>query len=454
MQYNRAKTGEIFRYGFGGVGSNIPFILTMQYLMFFLTDHAGISAAAVGGLFMVTRIIDAITDPLMGMIADRTRSVYGKYRPYILFGSPLLGISVVLLFWFPSLGVLGKTIYIYIAYICYSLLSTMVNIPYHSLTPLLSQDPDQRTTIATFKQVLGIVGTLFVAAGAIPITTALGGGARAWTLYAAICGVLTIGSFYICAHGAKRADKPLPATSAQQTNSHMSLKKQLSLITKNRALLMLMIAFGTDMIAFAAAQAVNIYYFTYAVKRPDLIMSIALIGTCISVGVSLFIPALSKVIGKKRLFITGSIVMMLLSATLYFVPFSNTSAIFALSLATSGFGVLTGVVGWAMLADCVDYGEWKTGYRGAGTVSSQLTFVNKLGMALGGFLAGALLQAANYVPNQAQTQETLQTILNIKTILPVLGYIASLIAMAFYPINNAFYGKILEENEKRRTQGK
>jgi len=366
-EFRRASVSEVVRYGFGGIGSNIPFFLTLQFLMYFLTDHFGISAAAVGGLFLFSRLIDAVTDPLMGMLADRTISKIGKYRPYIMWGAPVLGLLTVMLFWTPALGTTGKIIYIYVTYIAYSLVSTVVNIPYHSLTPILTQDPDQRTVVATFKQVLGIVGIMFVSVGAIPITKALGGGSSAWTIFAFISAILLTLSFWLCASGAKKHDK-IEHYKKENSVTGLSFVDQLKLITKNRALLMLMIAFGTDMIAYAAASAVNIYYFTYAVKRPDLIASTMGIGIVFSIVVSIFIPVLSKKIGKKPLFLAGSAILMVLSLILFFVPFTSVSIIFALAVLTMAFGPLTGVIGWSMLADCVEYGEWKTGLEGARTV--------------------------------------------------------------------------------------
>ncbi|MGL1891457.1 MAG: MFS transporter [Spirochaetaceae bacterium] len=449
--YRRASTSEVVRYGFGGIGSNIPFFLTLQFLMYFLTDHFGISAAAVGGLFLFSRLIDAITDPLMGMLADRTKSKIGKYRPYIIWGAPVLGLLTVMLFWTPDLSTAGKIVYIYIIYIMYSLVSTVVNIPYHSLTPILSQDPDQRTVIATFKQVLGIVGIMFVSVGAIPITKALGGGSKAWTIFAIISAVLLTLSFWLCASGAKKHDR-LEHYKKENSTSGLSIREQLKLITKNKALLMLMIAFGTDMIAYAAASAVNIYYFTYAVKRPDLIASTMGIGVVFSILVSIFIPFLSKRVGKKPLFLAGSAILMILSFILFFVPFTSVSVIFVLAVLTMAFGPLTGVVGWSMLADCVEYGEWKTGLEGAGTVSSQLTFVNKLGMALGGFIGGTLISMSGYIPGADQAETVLKTIVGIKTLLPVAGYIASLISMSFYPITKEFYSKMISDNELRRQK--
>lgn len=449
----KAKISEILKYGLGGVGSNVAFMLVMAYLMFFYTDVFGINAAAVGGLFFVTRFIDAITDPMMGMIADRTRSKYGKFRVWVLFGAPLLGLTVAMMFAAPDLSPTGKLIYVYVTYIAYSLISTIVNIPYHSLTPVLSQDPDQRTVIATTKQLLGQFGNAFVTIGAIPLVTMLGGGARAWQIYGIASGIIIVIAFYFCAWGAKNHDVSNVVTkeSTSENKPKLTFKKQMALILKNRALLMLMIAFGTDMIAFAAANATNIYYFTYAVKRPDLIPVIGLFALVIGVPITFTIPSLSKRFGKKRLFTIASTTLIAISSWLFFIPFENSTLILVQAAILAAVSPFTGVIGWAMLADCVEYGEWVTGIRGEGTVSSQLTFVNKLGMALGGILAGMMLSAVGYVAGGEQSASVLRAIVGIKALLPAAGYVCSVIAMFFYPITKEFYYQMIEDNRNNHT---
>jgi sugar (glycoside-pentoside-hexuronide) transporter len=450
----RAKFSEVIRYGMGGVGSNVAFMLVMAYLMFFYTDIFGINAAAVGGLFLVSRFIDAVTDPLMGMIADRTKSKWGKYRPWIIFGAPLLGLNVVMLFTAPNLSPGGKLAYVYVTYIFYSLVSTVVNIPYHTLTPVLSEDPNQRTVIATTKQLLGQVGTSFVSIGAIPIVTALGGGKSAWQMYGIMCGVIMAISFFICAAGAKEHDNMEIHNKYEKFGEKFSLIEQLQLVFKNRALLMLMIAFGTDMFALAGASAVNVYYFTYAVKRPDLIAVVAMFGLFIGVPVTFFVPILSNKFGKKNIFMIASTVLMFLTASLFFIPYSAFNLILIQSAALAAISPFTGVVGWAILADCVEYGEWVTGKRGAGIISSQLTFINKMGMAFGGLAVGVMLQKVGYVAGAQQTPETLRAIVAIKGLFPAAGYLCSIVSMWFYPITKEFYYKMLEDNAKRRATAK
>lgn len=446
----RAKFKDILMYGMGGVGSNLAFMLVMMYLMFFYTDFFGINAAAVAGLFFVSRFIDAITDPIMGMIADKTNGKMGSYRGWIMFGAPVLGLMVVLMFSAPDLSPAGKLAYVYVTYILYSLVSTVVNIPYHSLTPVLTEDPDQRTTIATTKQIMGQFGTVVVTVLAMPIVTMLGGDQRAWQLYGIFAGVLITLSFFACAYGAKNYDVKKPKVNAAEKEK-FNLNEQLSLIYKNKPLLMLMIAFGTDMVAFAAANAVNAYYFIYALQRPDLLAVVGMFGLAIGMPVSMMVPVLSKKVGKKTLFMFGSTTLMFLSASLVLIPFSNITLILAQAVLVAAVGPFTGVIGWAMLADCVEYGEWKTGKRGAGTVSSQLTFINKLGMAIGGMFVGILVAKIGYVPNQAQTAETLRGIVYIKALFPAAGYLCSIVSMSFYPITKEFYYKMIDDNKKRRA---
>ncbi|GKX27541.1 putative glucitol transport protein GutA [Vallitalea longa] len=447
--YKRARVNEVLKYGVGGIGSNVAFMLVMMYLMFFYTDVLGINAAAVGGLFLVARIIDAVTDPLMGMIADRTKSRWGKFRPWIIFGAPVLGILVIMMFTAPNLSSTGKLIYIYITYILYSIVSTVVNIPYHSLTPVLSEDPDQRTVIATTKQIFGNVGSAFITIGAVPITNALGGDARAWKIYGIICAIIIVISFFVCASGAKEYDNH--ETITNRKNQNIKFIEQLRLIVNNKALLMLMIAFGTDMIAYAGASAVNIYYFTYAVNRPDLIAVVGAFALVIGLPITFFVPFLSKKFGKKKIYMFSSTVLLFISASLFFIPFTSIKLILLQAVLAAAFAPFTGVVGWAILADCVEYGEWVTGKRGEGTVSSQLTFINKVGMALGGFIVGILLAAVGYEEGVAQTEQTLKAIVGIKALLPAAGYLCSIISMSFYPITKEFYHKMITDNEKRRN---
>ena len=334
QKYEKAKFSDVLKYSFGGMGSNLAFFLVMSYLTFFYTDIFGISSYVVATLMLVSRFIDAFTDPIMGMLGDNTRSKMGKYRPWIIFGAPVLGLLVFLLFTAPEMSATMKVVYAYVIYILYSLASTVVNIPYHALTPVISKDPQQRTVIVTWKQGMGTVSQFIITILALPLVELFGGGKQGWAIYGALIGILTTVSFWICAWGGKKYDKVDETVSKEKFN----FKENIQLITKNKPMLMLMIAFGTDVLANATYSAVNMYYFKYVLGRVDLVAPVAtaiLIGGIVSLP---FLPFLSKLLGKKRLYWFGSLLSILPLAVMWIKP---TAPVIILMSMMGAFGFMS-----------------------------------------------------------------------------------------------------------------
>lgn len=448
QKYEKAKFSDVLKYSFGGIGSNLAFFLVMSYLTFFYTDIFGISSYVVATLMLVSRFIDAFTDPIMGMLGDNTRSKMGKYRPWIIFGAPVLGLLVFLLFTAPEMSATMKVVYAYVIYILYSLASTVVNIPYHALTPVISKDPQQRTVIVTWKQGMGTVSQFIITILALPLVELFGGGKQGWAIYGALIGILTTVSFWICAWGGKKYDKVDETVSKEKFN----FKENIQLITKNKPMLMLMIAFGTDVLANATYSAVNMYYFKYVLGRVDLVAPVAtaiLIGGIVSLP---FLPFLSKLLGKKRLYWFGSLLSILPLAVMWIKP---TAPVIILMSMMGAFGFMSRIpsnMGWAMLPECSDYAEWKYGKRGDGLLSSSLTFINKFGMAIGGFIASFFLGLVGFVANQDQSEVVLNMIVFLRFGMPILGYIASLISMHFYEITSEKYEEIRKDLDKRQNK--
>lgn len=448
QKYEKAKFSDVLKYSFGGMGSNLAFFLVMSYLTFFYTDIFGISSYVVATLMLVSRFIDAFTDPIMGMLGDNTRSKMGKYRPWIIFGAPVLGLLVFLLFTAPEMSATMKVVYSYVIYILYSLASTVVNIPYHALTPVISKDPQQRTVIVTWKQGMGTVSQFIITILALPLVELFGGGKQGWAIYGALIGILTTVSFWICAWGGKKYDKVDETVSKEKFN----FKENIQLITKNKPMLMLMIAFGTDVLANATYSAVNMYYFKYVLGRVDLVAPVAtaiLIGGIVSLP---FLPFLSKLLGKKRLYWFGSLLSILPLAVMWIKP---TAPVIILMSMMGAFGFMSRIpsnMGWAMLPECSDYAEWKYGKRGDGLLSSSLTFINKFGMAIGGFIASFFLGLVGFVANQDQSEVVLNMIVFLRFGMPILGYIASLISMHFYEITSEKYEEIRKDLDKRQNK--
>ena len=448
QKYEKAKFSDVLKYSFGGMGSNLAFFLVMSYLTFFYTDIFGISSYVVATLMLVSRFIDAFTDPIMGMLGDNTRSKMGKYRPWIIFGAPVLGLLVFLLFTAPEMSATMKVVYAYVIYILYSLASTVVNIPYHALTPVISKDPQQRTVIVTWKQGMGTVSQFIITILALPLVELFGGGKQGWAIYGALIGILTTVSFWICAWGGKKYDKVDETVSKEKFN----FKENIQLITKNKPMLMLMIAFGTDVLANATYSAVNMYYFKYVLGRVDLVAPVAtaiLIGGIVSLP---FLPFLSKLLGKKRLYWFGSLLSILPLAVMWIKPTAPVIILMSMMGAVGFMSRIPSNMGWAMLPECSDYAEWKYGKRGDGLLSSSLTFINKFGMAIGGFIASFFLGLVGFVANQDQSEVVLNMIVFLRFGMPILGYIASLISMHFYEITSEKYEEIRKDLDKRQNK--
>lgn len=434
------------KYSLGGVGFSMTNMIVMTYLTFFCTDIFGISSMTVAGLMLVTRVIDAITDPIMGVIADMTRSKMGKYRPYLIFGSPVLGVLIYLLFSAPDLSAMMKVVFIYVVYIAYSLAFTVVGIPFTALVPVLTKDPAERTMAVSWKNIMIQVGRLFITSFALPIVEAFGGGEVGWGRFGALVGVIITLCFWCVAWGLKPYDK----IDLGGKRPEIHIRSHMKLITKNKPLLMLAIAFGTDMIANSAILAVNMYYFKYVLGREDLVPITSAALTITGVVANFAIPYLTRVIGKKRLYWWGSFLSILPLAVLFVKPVVPESALIVLIALFGLISTVPSSLAWAMLPDCVDYAQYKMGVDGNGFISSSFSFMNKLCSALGSFLVSFLLGLCGFVANREQTMIVIVMIVFLRFGTPILGYIASLISMHFYELTDEKYMEIRRELDNRR----
>lgn len=446
--FQKASTSEVIRYSFGGLGSNLPFILMMTYLNFFYTDIMGITAYAVSSVMLVTRIFDAVTDPLMGIIGDRTRSRWGRYRPWIIFGAPFLGLFTFLVFYTPNWSTGAKVVYVYITYILYCTFSDFANIPYHSLTPVISQDPNQRNIIVSLKQGMGIIAQLIITTFGLQIVDACGGGRIGWAWFGAICGIMLTVSFYICASSAKRYDNAstLPAVEEEEK---VKFSTQMKLIFGNRPLLVLLISFFCILLATTLSSVANMYYFKYILNRVDLVPMTSFVTLITSVVVIFIMPPLAKVMGKKKLYIAGDLISILSLVVLWFKP---TVPVAMLNICLGWFGFFNRFpsnLGWSMLPECVDYSEWKFGTRGNSLITSSLTFTNKMGVAIGGFLASFVMGLSGFVANAAPTPQVKSTIVFLRFGLPAILILASSVSMIFYNIDNKKILQIRKELNER-----
>lgn len=452
----RASMWQIIRYGFGGVGSNLATTFLLMYAATYFTNYLGISPLAMGILLLVTKLIDAFIDPGIGMISDRTKTKIGRFRPYIIYGAPALGLTITALF--TNWGAQGamQLVLCYILYILYSVATSFVNISYHSLTPLMTEDSSQRTTVVTVKQLMGFIAIMPLLVVFPQLLVKYPAEPKVFTYSAAVLAIVVTLSFWICANGAKTKDtlqRIEKFEGKSEKAAKIPIKTQLQVIFKNKALLMLMLAFGASFIASGAASGIGIYYFRDVVGNAGLASMAGLLPMVAGIPLMLVLTPLTKKFGSKTVFVAGSAIQMLVSAWLFIISYHATTLILVNAALAGFFMPLTSVLGWAMAADCVEYGEWKTGINGAGTVTSQISFINQSGTAIGGFLLGALLALAGYDNTLAIQAEYTQTmIVAIRALVPAAGFLISVVAMLFYPIKSSKeFDAIVKENEERRA---
>lgn len=451
---------ERVSYGLGDFASSMFWKLFSMFLLFFYTDVFGISAAAVGTMFLITRIWDAGNDPLMGILADRTRSKWGKFRPYLLFAAVPFAIIGVLTFSAPDLDPQGKLIYAYITYSLMMMIYTVINVPYSSLMGVMTDNPGERTTLASFRFVGAFSGGLLVTISANYLIDYFGnndaaiGFQRTIAVYAVIAAALFILTFT----GTRERLKP-------DTSQRSSLKDDLNDIAKNGPWFVMLGAGIAILIFNSLRDGAILYYFKYYVKDQTVIFlgeSYRLThGTLSSAYMSLWLATnmigvvlakpVSARIGKKRAFAFSALFSAAFSFILFFFHPDQIGWIFFTNVF---IGISAGIVlplVWSMYADIADYSEWKTGRRATGLIFSSSSMSQKFGWTLGGAITGWLLAAFGFEANITQTDEAL---LGIRLMISVIAGVGALLAFGFisiYKLDEKFMDQVVKDLDRSRN---
>lgn len=429
---------EKIAYGLGDTASNIIFQSVMMFLMLYYTDIMGLNPAMVGTMFLVVRILDAITDPLMGTLADNTRTKYGQFRPYLLWLALPFAIISVVAFTVPDLSADGKLIYAYITYGLLMLAYTAINIPYCALAGVLSEDHKERVSIQSFRFVFGMLGGLIVASCTIPLTEWLGAGDEAKGYQLAMLAMSTLGFvlFILCFLGTKER---VPSTEKQGFS-----RAQFKALLKNDQWRVLCATAFALMTGQVLRLTLAVYYVKYFLQREDLVslfITLGVLGSMLGCAVA---EPLSRNVCKVKLYIGLQFSAAVICALSYFIDANNVILAFGAFilwkfLTDTGTPLL-----WAKMADTIDYGESQSGIRTTGLVYSSIIFFIKLGIALGGALAGWFLAYFDYQNNVAQSSETLQGIVLTFTLVSSLGSFLVALIMRNYRLNNEKLDEIQE----------
>ncbi|MDM8158401.1 MFS transporter [Labilibaculum sp. K2S] len=449
---------EKIGYSFGDFASSMFWKIFSMFLMIFYTDVVELSPASVGTMLLLTRLWDGLNDPIMGIVADRTSTSKGKFRPYLLWVAIPFGIIGILTFSTPEFGPSGKLIYAYVTYTLMMMVYTAINVPYSSLMGVMTSNPDERTSLASFRFIGAYSGGIFMTAS-IPYLLdyfrEIGSSEAGSYQYSVAIYALVAAFFFIMTYlWTKERVKPL--------QEKTSIWKDVKDLGKN-AQWFIMLGAGIAVLIFNSLRDGSImYYFKYFIKDQTIpllgemkwdklagaYMTIWLATNMIGV---LLAKPVSARIGKKNTFIGAMVLASFLSISLYWLQPEQIGLIFLLNIF---IGITAGIVLpliWSMYADIADYSEWKTGRRATGLVFSSSSMSQKMGWTLGGAVTGWLLSAYGFEANAEQSFESLKGIRLMISIYPAIGAALSALFLLLYKLSDKYMKQVIAElAEKRR----
>lgn len=433
LEKNMVPWKERFSYSLSDFACNLSFQMVGTYLMIFYTDTFGISAAAVGTLFFVARIIDAIDGPFWGIMIDHTHTKWGKSRPYWLWFSIPFAIFCVLVFTTPNLGVTGKIIWAYITYIGVDVLYSAVNIPITSILPSLTNSSQERVTLSTIRQFMGTASATIITGITLTMVAFFGDGSttssRGWFIWALIVAIIVVFLFWIVF---KNTNERIQTKSSKQS---LPIKESLKALKRNWPWAIVIFINFVYWIGMQTRSQVTVYFFKYNMHNAGLASFILSLQAVALVAVVLT-SLTSRAIGKRNTMLLGMVLaivgQLLLNVGAH--SMSVTTIVIATIIGYLGTGYVSGLIA-VMLADAVDYGEWINGVRAEGIVTSFSSFSAKLGMGIGGVITGWILSATGYAANQAQSATALKGIETNYIWVPIISFALSAISLLFYKVD-------------------
>jgi len=446
----------------------------MLYIMYFYTDVFGISASAAGFMLLITRCFDGINDPFMGIIADRTKTRWGKFRPYFIWMCIPLALFGWLTFTTPELSMKGRLIWAYCTYIPLMVFYTAINIPYTALLGVISPNPVDRTTVSSIKFMFAFGAGTIISFGIMPLTKWFGGFTEAlretepeayqkaaqhgWSMAFALIGVFVVIFWLITFFGTKERVSP-------PENQENNVGKDIVNLITNKPWIILLFTTISYVLFTAIRSTVAVHYFKYFVGNQELyipfigtklyefdslVSKFNGIGQIASALGLIILPFIVKFLGQKKAFIILMGISVVSTALFYFLKADQTELMMILQVIGSiGGGSVTALL-WVMYADTADYSQWKNGRRATGLVFSASTMSQKQGWALAAFFVGQMLTYFGFVANQNQNIEVIHSLQNMISIIPAVVGILSIVIICFYPIS----GEMLVTMEKDLAERK
>lgn len=434
-------------YGIGDIAICLYWSGVGLYLLYFYTDVVGISPSMAGLIYGIGMLWDALTDPFMGYIAERTRTKWGVYRPYLLFGNLPLALSFILLFWVPPFE--GSMLFFFLLFtnLLHRTCFTLVSVPFSSLTPRITSDSQERTNLTGFRMMGAQTGTNLMALLAFPIIFWVGGENESlgFVVLAALAGLTAMAIHAITFVTVKE-----PENDQGIERVGGSLSEAASAIGKN----------GPFWLVFSATLIVGIttiffgnnliYYTKYALDLHEYQGTILFTSGIVAF---LSIPiwwAISNKLGKKITWLISSSITLTALMVFYIYPITLLNELLVL-VAFIGFGSgAGGILFWSMLPDTIEYGEVHTGVRSESSLYGFMTFAQKGSIAFAIIILGVVLDAIGFQANEIQSKNTIDDMKAIMTLIPSIGVAISLIIIYFYPIDAKMHKELLEQLKEER----
>lgn len=447
----KMSKGELVSYGLGGVASTMPSQFKTAYAMNFMSDVAGLHVGAVGILNTLLIIWDAINDPIIGGIADRTNTKrWGKYRSHMIMGILLWAVIMVMLFTVPDLPETGMWIYYIVALLLYSVFYTQFTVPWQALNSAMTRDPQERNLMLTCRQYGGFIAGAVVGVITIPIVQKSADPRTGWLISVGIVCVTMIITGLCAANGAKRVDyyNSLP------TPEKIHFKSQIGLVIHNRAVICAALLLGAVTLVNTMSSALSLYYLRCVVENMGLKAVFSLVSLGISLVVIPMMPAMLRKFGKIKTVFIGMFVILIQSIWLLVRrEFATDFEVIGMGFVGSLGFVFANVAVLAMIPDCTDYTEWKFGTAQAGFINATITFMKKFCSSFSTMIVGVALASVGYSASET-SQEVIDMIVNLKIAYPIVLMIVTVILVKLYPITPAFAKTMRAELKQRREAAK
>lgn len=441
---NKLSLKEKICYGAGDVSANLIYTTASTYLIFFWTTCYGISAAATATLSLVAGVWDAIFNPIMGVIADRTKSRWGSYRPWLLWASIPLAIFSTLCFMTPHFGDGGKLAFAYVVFVGMKTFFSAVNVPYGVLCNVMTSDINERMSLSTFKNMGSDVANIFGAYCLLPLVTFLGKGIEkdGYFKAAALLAVIGFACLMLTFFGCKeRLEKP---------KENMPLSESIKALKGNKAAIIMVLVMIVMNTAVIFKFGFNAYYCSVYLHDESVIGITAAIAFAVGLVTKPLVPIVSDRIGKKGTLIFGCLIMALDGIVFYFGGVS-TAAVYLGAVLFGCTLTFTFTPIWGMAPDSIEYGEWVSGVRAPGFIYSTVTFANKIGVALSGWLIGTVLAATGYNGMASvQPAGVAPAVQLAMTAVLVIGAVVTIIILIPYDLSKEKYDTIVKEIADRK----